>query len=423
MNTATYKNKLISGDLDTALCALYSKERLDYCRKRCIDAVTEFEKLYGEREIELFSVPGRTEIIGNHTDHNNGKVIAASVDIDILAVASKTDDNTIRVKSKGYDKDVVDLTKLSPNDYKNGSSKAICAGIARAFADNGRKTGGFCAYTTSDVLTGSGLSSSAAFEVMIGCIQSHFYNDGTISAVELAKAGQYAENVFFGKPCGLMDQTACALGGFAYIDFESTASPQVRQFELDLASKGYALCIINTGGNHADLTGDYASVPAEMKAVAAELGVSTLRFADENKFIAALPSLREKLGDRAILRALHFFNENRRVDGMAKAIADDKIDKFLGYIAESGDSSFKYLQNVYTTKNTAEQGLSLALALCQSLGITARVHGGGFAGTVQAFPKANEKAKLKELIEGVFGAGSCMFLGIRACGAVKVDAK
>ena len=201
MNTATYKNKLISGDLDTALCALYSKERLDYCRKRCIDAVTEFEKLYGEREIELFSVPGRTEIIGNHTDHNNGKVIAASVDIDILAVASKTDDNTIRVKSKGYDEDVVDLTKLSPNDYKNGSSKAICAGIARAFADNGRKTGGFCAYTTSDVLTGSGLSSSAAFEVMIGCIQSHFYNDGTISAVELAKAGQYAENVFFGKPC------------------------------------------------------------------------------------------------------------------------------------------------------------------------------------------------------------------------------
>ncbi len=423
MNTVAYKNKLLSGELDSVLGELYPADRLERCRTRCADAITEFEKLYGQREIELFSAPGRTEIIGNHTDHNNGKVIAASVDIDILAVASKTDDNTVIVKSEGHSRNVAALDRLSPEDYRKGSSEALCAGIAKAFLQNGRNVGGFVAYTTSDVLTGSGLSSSAAFEVMIGCIQSHFYNDGAISAVELAKAGQYAENVFFGKPCGLMDQTACALGGFAYIDFESTEEPVVKKFDLDLASKGYALCIINTGGNHADLTADYASVPTEMKAIAAELGVKTLRFADEAKFMAQIPALRSKCGDRALLRALHFFDENRRVDSMAAAIAEDKIEKFLENSSASGDSSFKYLQNVYTTQNVSEQGLSLALALCQSIGVTARVHGGGFAGTVQAFPKLEQKAQLKELVEKVFGEGSCMFLGVRAYGAVKVGAK
>jgi len=423
MNTVNAKNRLFAGELDSALVRLYGKDRLAEQRRRYANAVTEFEMIYGEGEISFFSVPGRTEIIGNHTDHNNGRVIAASVDIDIIAVASKSDDNTVRVKSAGYREDVVSLSVLDPNEYRNGSSAAITAGIAKAFLDNGRKVGGFRAYTTSDVLTGSGLSSSAAFEVMIGCIQSCFYNGGDVSAVELAKAGQYAENVFFGKPCGLMDQTACALGGFAYIDFEDTASPVVEKFNLDLASKGYALCIINTGGNHADLTGDYAAVPAEMKSVAEAMGAKTLRFADEEKFMSNITELRKKCGDRAVLRALHFYNENRRVIAQKEAIACDDIKKFLENTRLSGDSSFKYLQNVYTTHNVGEQGLSLALALCQSLGITARVHGGGFAGTVQAFPKTEQKEELKKLMEGVFGEGSCMFLGVRADGAVQVDAK
>ena len=422
MNTKTAKTRILAGEFDAALSRLYGDARVPAQRIRYANAVASFEQLYGDRDVAFFSVPGRTEIIGNHTDHNNGRVIAASVDIDIIAVAAKTDDNTVRVKSEGYREDVVQLCDLDPDSYKNGSSAAILAGVASAFRNNGRNYGSFAAYTTSDVLTGSGLSSSAAFEVMIGCIQSHFYNNGIVSAVELAKAGQYAENVFFGKPCGLMDQTACALGGFAYIDFKDTSSPVVEKFELDLASKGYALCIINTGGNHADLTGDYA-VPAEMKSVAEVLGARTLRFADEAKFRSSLPALREKCGDRAILRAFHFFEENRRVLAMRSAISEDNIAKFLETSALSGDSSFKYLQNVYTVHNVSEQGLSLALAICQSLGVTSRVHGGGFAGTVQAFPRLDMRDALKAAIEPVFGKGSCMFLGVRADGAVMVDIK
>lgn len=423
MNTKTAKTRILAGEFDAALSRLYGDARVPAQRIRYANAAASFEQLYGDRDVAFFSVPGRTEIIGNHTDHNNGRVIAASVDIDIIAVAAKTDDNTVRVKSEGYREDVVQLCDLDPDSYKNGSSAAILAGVASAFGNNGRSCGGFAAYTTSDVLTGSGLSSSAAFEVMIGCIQSHFYNNGIVSAVELAKAGQYAENVFFGKPCGLMDQTACALGGFAYIDFEDTSSPVVEKFGLDLASKGYALCIINTGGNHADLTGDYAAVPAEMKSVAEVLGARTLRFADEAKFRSSLPALREKCGDRAILRAFHFFEENRRVLAMRSAISEDNIAKFLETSALSGDSSFKYLQNVYTVHNVSEQGLSLALAICQSLGVTSRVHGGGFAGTVQAFPRLDMRDALKAAIEPVFGKGSCMFLGVRADGAVMVDIK
>ncbi len=422
MNTESIKKSLLAGEYNNTLTRLYGADRLDAQRERYVNAVNEFEKNYGIREVSLFSVPGRTEIIGNHTDHNNGRVIAASVDIDIIAVASKTDDNTVRIKSKGYPEDVVSLERLDPSAVKKGSSSAIIAGIASAFRNNGRVAGGFCAYTTSDVLTGSGLSSSAAFEVMVGCIQSHFYNDGKADAVELAKCGKYAENVFFGKPCGLMDQTACALGGFAYIDFEDTAKPKVEKFELDLASKGYALCIINTGGNHADLTNDYASVPAEMKLAASALGVSVLRETDEKTLIEKLPELRKTCGDRCVLRALHFYNENKRVLLQKQAIAEDNIEKFLENTRASGNSSFKFLQNVYTNHNVNEQGISLALALCEQLGVTCRVHGGGFAGTVQAFVKLEQKEELKSLIESVFGDGSCMFLSVRPDGAVKVTA-
>ncbi|MEG2004153.1 MAG: galactokinase family protein, partial [Clostridia bacterium] len=368
----------------------------------------------------LFSVPGRTEIIGNHTDHNNGKVIAASVDIDIIAIASKTNEQSVHIKSEGYREDVIMLDDISPEKVRKGGSSAIISGILDAFGKNGFAVGGFVAYTTSDVLSGSGLSSSAAFEIMVGNIFNHFYNDAKISAIELAKAGKYAENVFFGKPCGLMDQTACALGGFVYIDFLSVSSPFVEKVEFDLSEHGYALCIINTGGNHTDLTDDYASVPNEMKAVAAEFKKETLRFVKKEEFLAKAACLRKKLGDRAVLRAFHFYTENERVEAQRVALKNKDTDLFLKNTILSGNSSYKYLQNVYTVKNVKEQGLSLALALCESIGATARVHGGGFAGTVQAFVKIEKKDQFKTTLESVFGAGSCMFLNIRQSGAIKL---
>lgn len=389
--------------------------------KHALDA--GFQAAFGSIPEHYFSAPGRTEIGGNHTDHQRGRVLAAAVNLDTRAAVRVNGTNTIRILSEGYPLCTVSLDCLTPQPSEINTTPALVRGVAARFRELGCPVSGFDAYCTSTVLPGSGLSSSAAYEVLIGTILNGLFFAGRVSQPEIAQIGQYAENVFFGKPCGLMDQTACALGGFAYIDFKDTSSPVVEKFELDLASKGYALCIINTGGNHADLTGDYAAVPAEMKSIAEVLGARTLRFADEAKFRSSLPALREKCGDRAILRAFHFFEENRRVLAMRSAISEDNIAKFLETSALSGDSSFKYLQNVYTVHNVSEQGLSLALAICQSLGVTSRVHGGGFAGTVQAFPRLDMRDALKAAIEPVFGKGSCMFLGVRADGAVMVDIK
>jgi galactokinase len=296
--------------------------------------------------------------------------------------------------------------------------------MAEGIAKNGFAIGGFDAYTTSNVLKGSGLSSSAAFEDMVGTILSHLYNDGKIDNVLIAKIAQYAENEFFGKPCGLMDQVACAAGGIVSIDFADPTAPIIEKLNFDITAAGYNLCIINTGGNHADLTGDYAAVPAEMKAVAAHFGKKVLRELTAEEVISEIPALREKVGDRAILRALHFFSENKRVGEQVAALKANDIDAFFAGVLSSGRSSFCYLQNVYTTKNVSEQGLSLALCLCDGFlsdkKAAFRVHGGGFAGTVQAFVPASNVSEFKKLMDSAFGKDACLVLRVRRDGAVKV---
>ena len=410
---------------DEALARIYGEENVDAQRKRYLDAVNEFYDIYGEREVSIFSVPGRSELSGNHTDHNHGKVMAGSIDLDIIAVATKTDDSVIRIKSQGFPEDVVDIkTYKTPNELDFFKSNALIAGMSRAFENAGAKTGGYAAYTTSNVFKGSGLSSSAAFEVMVGNIINHFYNDGKVDNVEIAKMAQYSENVFFGKPCGLMDQMACAVGGFVYIDFEDTKNPVIEKIPFDLSGAGYALCIVNTGGNHADLNDDYASVPFEMKSVAKYFGKEYLRQLDKKTVLDNTEALRQACGDRAILRAIHFFNENERVTTQAEALRAGDVEKFLEYVIKSGNSSFMYLQNVFTTKNVSEQGLSLALAITDSVlagkGCAFRVHGGGFAGTIQAFVKTELVEEYRSAIDSAFGKGACHVLRIRPDGAIKV---
>ena len=423
-------NELIAairgGAADASLIRLYGAEALEAQKARYIAAVEAFVALYGaDRDLGIYSVAGRSELSGNHTDHNHGCVIAASVDLDIIAVAAAREDAVIRVKSEGFPEDVVDISVYTePDESKFATSASIIAGMSRAFTDKGLAVGGLDAYTTSSVLKGSGLSSSAAFEDMIGNLLSHLYNDGKVDNVEIAKMAQFAENKFFGKPCGLMDQMACAVGGIVAIDFADTTAPVITKETFDITAQGYNLCIVNTGGNHADLGEDYASVPAEMKAVAAHFGKPYLREVAEEDVIAAIPTLRETVGDRAILRALHFFSENKRVAAQKDALEHDDLDGFFAGVLASGRSSFCYLQNVYTVKNLTEQGLSLALCLAD--GVLAgkraawRVHGGGFAGTIQAFVPTTEVPAFRATMDAAFGEGACIVLRIRPEGAVRV---
>ena len=426
MKTAELKQALAGTTLDSRFCEIYGSAALETQKARYLHAVEEFEKLYGaDREAALYSVAGRSELSGNHTDHNHGCVIAASIDLDIIAVASPSAGSVIRVKSEGFPEDVVDFGVYNaPNPARYEKSDSLIAGMVAGFRKEGLAVGGFDAYTTSNVLKGSGISSSAAFEDMIGNILNYVYNDGKVSNVEIAKLAQYAENRFFGKPCGLMDQMACAVGGIIAIDFRDPSAPVIEQTDFDLSAAGYNLCIVNTGGNHADLTGDYASVPAEMKSVAAYFGKEVLRDTDENAVLAAIPALREKVGDRAILRALHFFAENRRVAAQKAALKAGDLDTFLANVIASGRSSFCYLQNVYTTKNVSEQGLSLALCLAERVlsGKRAawRVHGGGFAGTIQAFVPTEDVSEFRAVMDAAFGEGRCMVLRVRPEGALRV---
>ncbi len=426
MKAAELKAHILAGGLTESFCYIYGASAEEMQKARYIKAIDEFVAIYGaDREIGLYSVAGRSELSGNHTDHNYGCVVAASIDLDIIAVAAAREDNVIRIKSEGFPEDTVDFgAYTAPLTEKYGSSESIIAGMCAGFRKDGYKVGGFDAYTTSNVLKGSGLSSSAAFEDMVGNILNHLYNDGKVDNVEIAKLAQYAENVFFGKPCGLMDQVACAVGGIVAIDFADPKAPVINQVDFDLSEKGYNLCIVNTGGNHADLTDDYASVPAEMKAVAAYFGKAVLRLVEESELIAAIPALREKVGDRAILRALHFLNENKRVAKQTEALMAGDLEAFFGEVIASGRSSFCYLQNVYTSKNLTEQGLSLALCLAEGYlsGKSAawRVHGGGFAGTIQAFVPTAEVEGFRQLMDSVFGAGKCIVLRIRPVGAVRI---
>ena len=426
MNTKELRIAVENGKINDTLTELYGTENVAKQTARYLAAIDEFEKLYGSIEdVNLYSVSGRSEISGNHTDHNHGRVIAASIDLDIIAVAAKLDGSVIKVKSEGFGEDTVDFTKYTEADEKLfGTSASIIAGMCRGFKNNGHNVGGFCAYTTSSVLKGSGLSSSAAFEDMIGNILNYIYNGGKVDNVEIAKLSQYAENVFFGKPCGLMDQVACACGGIVAIDFKDPKAPIIEKLDFDITKAGYNLCIVSTGGNHADLTDDYASVPAEMKGVAAHFGKTVLRELDADTVKKEIPALREKLGDRAILRALHFFNENERVANQTAALKSGDLDAFFDGVKASGRSSFCYLQNVYTTKNVSEQGLSLALCLAESYladkKAAWRVHGGGFAGTIQAFVPAADAEGFRAVIDSAFGEGACIILRVRPRGAIKV---
>ncbi len=418
--------KINCGALDQKFSTLYGKENVESAKQRYTDAVAKFIGAYGEdRELSLFSVAGRSELSGNHTDHNRGCVVAASISLDVIAVASPTDDGIITVISEGFGKDIVNIKEYcAPNTEKFGTSESIVAGMCAGLSNSGYKTGGFVAYVTSNVLKGSGLSSSAAFEDMIGTIESHLYNDGRVDNVEIAKLAQWAENKFFGKPCGLMDQVACAVGGIVAIDFKNTKDPVITPIDFDITGAGYNLCIVNTGGNHADLTDDYASVPAEMKSVAAYFGKEVLREVDEAEVIANVADLREKLGDRAIMRALHFFEENKRVGMQKAALESGNLDAFFENVKASGRSSFCYLQNVYTNKNVSEQGLSLALCLAERIlkdkKAAWRVHGGGFAGTIQAFVPSDTVAEFKNTMDSCFGEGACIVLNVRPVGATKI---
>ena len=426
MNTKELRLAVKNGQINDTLTELYGEANIAKQTERYLNAIDEFEKLYGEKEnVGIFSVSGRSEISGNHTDHNHGRVIAASIDLDVIAIAAKTEGNTIKVVSEGFGTDEVNFESYTEADEKLfGTSASIIAGMCKGFTNNGHKIGGFCAYTTSSVLKGSGLSSSAAFEDMIGNVLNYLYNDGKVDNVEIAKLSQYAENVFFGKPCGLMDQVACACGGIVAIDFKDPKAPVIEKLDFDITKAGYNLCIVSTGGNHADLTDDYASVPAEMKAVAAHFGKNVLRELDAEAVKKEIPALREKFGDRAILRALHFFNENRRVADQTAALKADDLDCFLDGVKASGRSSFCYLQNVYTTKNVSEQGLSLALCLAESYladkKAAWRVHGGGFAGTIQAFVPAADAEGFRAIIDAAFGEGACIILRVRPRGAIRV---
>ncbi len=417
--------RIESGEADSCMKDVYVTDTAVASQKpRYIKTIEKFIEMFGDdRDVLVLSAPGRTEICGNHTDHNNGKVLAASINLDAIAVAAKNDSCIIHEKSEGHSMNTVDLSDLNPNEADFGKSSAMIKGVAAGLNCWGYQIGGFDACTTSDVMGGSGLSSSAAFEVLLGTVISHLFNDGNIDAVTVAKAAQYSENVFFGKPSGLLDQMASSVGTFVTIDFESTENPVIKKVDFDFAKSGYSLCIVDTHGNHSDLTDDYAAVRGEMESVAEAMGKRVLREIPAEEFFRAIPDLVGKVNDRAILRASHFYNENVRVEKAIDALEGNDFEAFKQIINQSGLSSFLYNQNVYTTNNPTEQKLSLALCISQHIldGKGAwRVHGGGFAGTIQAFVPADCLEEYKSTMDAVFGEGSCYVLIIRPVGGTRV---
>ena len=392
---------------------------------RYLSLIDGFRGLYGEdREVMLLSAPGRCELIGNHTDHNGGRVVAGAVTRDIIAIAAAREDGRIRLKSEGREECVTSISEAnSPENYEKYTSTALIGGVVKKFREWGYKIGGFDAYTSTEVLAGSGLSSSAAFEVMVGNILNHLYLSGEVSPVGLALAAQYAENEYFGKPSGLMDQLASAVGGFVFMDFEKRGEPLVEGIKLSLSDAGYSLCIVNTRGSHADLNDEYAAVPREMREVARLFGREVLRGVGEDELIAKAAEIRATLGDRAYLRATHFIREDLRAAAAKCALISGNVPEFLALLTASGNSSYKYLQNIYAPKNPAEQGISVALALTDGFlsGEGAyRVQGGGFAGTIEALVPHARVDEYTRLMDGVFGEGSVMHLDVRAAGAVRL---
>lgn len=422
--TKELKDFIAGGALDERLADIYVDESLvPYQQKRYIKAIEKFEELFGEQEVEIYSAPGRSEVGGNHTDHQRGKVMATSLNLDFIAVVQPTDDEMITIKSGDYPLLTLSVGELEILKKEVGTTTALVRGVAAGLKQAGFQIGGFRAYITSDVLSGSGMSSSAALEILIGTILSGLYNDMKADSVFLAQVGQYAENVYFGKPCGLMDQMACSVGGLVYIDFENVETPTVKPVNIDFKEFGHSLCISDTKGSHANLTDDYAAIPVEMKKIADHYGVEVLRQVDPAKFYQDIAVLRKECGDRAVLRAMHLFAENDRVDALKAALEAHDFEAFRQLITASGNSSFKYLQNVFATHQVQEQGLSVGLAVSEMVlaGTGAvRVHGGGFAGTIQAFVPDEKVEAYRSAIDGVFGEGSCHVLKVRKYGGIKV---
>ena len=383
-----------------------------------------FSTAFGGEAQRYFSAPGRTEIGGNHTDHQRGRVLAGAVNLDTVAAVRVSGSNVIRVQSKGYPLCQVDLDNLEPVAAEINSTPALIRGVAARFAQLGCKVGGFDAYCESTVLPGSGLSSSAAFEVLIGTIINHLFFAGRVSQAEVAQIGQYAENVFFGKPCGLMDQTASAVGGLVTIDFADKAHPDIRPVHFDFSTTGHALCIIDSRADHADLTDEYAAIPGELKEICDCLGREVTTEIPEEEFYAAIPKLRETCGDRAVMRAMHEYNENRRVPEQVACLEKGDFQGFLSLIRESGFSSWMYLQNVIPAGYVRQQPVAVALGLCEHYlrGKGAyRVHGGGFAGTVQAFVPFELLDSFRAGIDAALGEGACHVLSIRPQGGVEME--
>ena len=415
------RRALEAGELDASLKGLLCHD-LSAGRKRVSELLDGFQKTFGVGEntpVTLCSAPGRTEICGNHTDHQHGRVLAGAVDLDFLACAALNGTNTIRFQSQGWPLVEVMLDTLEPVEGEKESTAALVRGMAAQAAQRGYPVAGFDVYAVSDVLPGSGLSSSAACEVLLGVIENHLFCRDELDAVTIAQMGQKAENIYFGKPSGLMDQTASSVGGGVAIDFADPAAPVVRTVAVDLAGLGYALCIIDSGASHADLTAEYAAVPQEMGAVAAYFGKQVLREVEESQVLQALPQLRKAVGDRAVLRALHFFADDQRVEQEADALERGDMDRFLAVVNQSGRSSWELLQNITPAGAVKEQAMAVAITVAERALAgrgACRVHGGGFAGTIQAFVPLDLLDSFRKQVEDCLGEGSCHVLSIRPVG-------
>ena len=424
MNSTQLIELFSSKEIDEKILDIYKDDSLtDINKDRYISTIQRFVSLYQDGDLMLFSAPGRSEVMGNHTDHQHGEVLAAGINLDAIAVVKKRDDNLIKIVSGDYPEMCLDASKEN-DDIKKGTSLSLIAGICKGLKDRGYKTGGLEAVVTSNVIIGAGLSSSAAFETLIGTILSHLYNDARVSDVEIAIIGQYAENVFFGKPCGLMDQMACSVGNLVHIDFADEKKPIIEKVMYDLSDNGYTLCITDTKGSHADLTDEYAAIPKEMKEIASYYKKDYLLGVTMDDILSDMSELRNRFSDRAVLRAMHFIEENRRVKKGVEALKENDIEKFLSLVKESGRSSYEYLQNVYSNKDVSSQNISIALAVSDYIlddkKEAFRVHGGGFAGTIQAFVLNENVEKYKKTMDSVFGPDSCHALKIRKYGGMRV---
>jgi len=423
-NSKILKDKLKNSEYSQRLKYVYANDDDMSAAERYIKTIDGFVKTFGDKDnIRLFSAPGRTEIGGNHTDHQHGRVLAGSVNLDVIAAVSQNDSGIIRVQSEGYDLDIIDLSDLSVKKENYNRASELIRGIAAKFKAMGYTVTGFDAYTTSNVLKGSGLSSSAAFEVLIGTIMNILFAKNKISPIEIAQIGQYAENVYFGKPCGLMDEMASSVGGVVAIDFKNTENPIVEKLEYDFVKAGYALCIIDSGADHADLTDEYASIPNEMKKVANYFGKNYLREVDKKSVTENAAELRKAVGDRAYLRAMHFFADNENALNEVNLLKENDFNGFLNLVKKSGYSSYMYLQNIYSSRTPDNQAVSAAL--CTAADILGdrgayRVHGGGFAGTIQAFVPFDMLDEFVDGIEKTVGKGMCHILSIRPVGGIEL---